>query len=165
MELDRRFYFGEINSLSARGFGEVAVYFALDTVSKFQQYHRMERGMERSDLSDENIRNFRPSFEPNSFIALVNNGTDALANWYMNASINYGTAIAPADTSPRFQRGHRAILHVLIAGETERNREAVRPAQNWYYEKFVKPYEDREGIVVQDWREYNEEFIADHTRR
>jgi hypothetical protein len=56
------------------------------------------------------------------------------------------------------------ILHVLIASETERNREAVRTAQNMYYEKFVKPYEDREGIVVQDWREYNEEFIADHTR-
>jgi hypothetical protein len=168
MELDRRFYFGEINSLSARGFGEVAVYFALDTVSKFQQYHRMERGTERGSLSDENIRNFRPSFEPNSFIALVNNGTDLMrihvANWYMNASINYGTAIAPADTSPDFQRGHRVILHRLIAGETERNREAVRPAQNMYYEKFVKPYEEREGIVVQDWREYNEEFIADHTR-
>ena len=120
-------------------------------------------------LSDENIQNLRPSFEPLCFIALVNNDTDepwhhGLANWYMNASINYGTTIAPADTSPRFQRGHRVILHRLIAGETERNREAVRTAQNMYYEKFVKPYEDREGIVVQDWREYNEEFIADQWR-
>jgi hypothetical protein len=119
----------------------------------------MERGMSHY-LSDENIQNFRPSFQPESFIALVNNGTDDLANHYIDASINYGTAIAPANTSPRFQRGHRVILHDLIAGETERNREAVRPAQNMYYEKFVKPYEDREGIVVQDWREYNEEFIA-----
>lgn len=166
MELDRRFYFGEINSLSARGFGEVARRFALDSIYKFYQYYRMERGMSYY-LSDENVQNFRPSFEPLCFIALVNNGFDeeeGLANQYMNTSINYGTAIAPADTSPRFQRRHRVILHDLIAGETERNREAVRTAQNMYYEKFVKPYEDREGIVVQDWREYNEEFIADHTR-
>ena len=149
MELDRRFYFGEINSLSARGFGEVARRFALDTIDK------------STNASDDS---YSARFQPESFLALVDNGYAQQANEYISSSIHRGSDMAPADTSPRFQRAHRISLHVLIAGENYRNREAAREAQRRYYFDFVKPYEDREGIRVQDWREYNEEFIADHTR-
>jgi hypothetical protein len=150
MELNRRFLFGEINSLVANGFGEVARRFAMDTIDK------------NEDAPDDS---FSARFQPESFFALLDNGFDDLANQYRIHSYRRGSPIAPADTSPRFQRGHRVTLHTLIAGENDRNREMAQTAQGAYYITFVKPYEDRDGIDVGgDWRNYNEQWVADQSR-
>lgn len=58
-----------------------------------------------------------------------------------------------------------SIARLWTFRENDHNREQVRMAQEKYYSKYVKPYEDRGGDDVgEDWRNYNEEWVADHSR-